>query len=523
MPQNNPMSLARLFFFLGFFFLAAPASAETIIVSTAAGLQAAVNRAVPGDTVVLQAGTRFVGQFKLPAKTGTVTLTSSAVLPSRRIGPSDSPLLPIIASADGTMALDLTDAKNWKIDGVKFDANPGGFGEVIAIERGENIELRRLLLDLQDNQEQKRFILGNGRNITLADSYCSRVWRTGQDSQCFVAWNGGGPYKITNNFLSAASENLMFGGADSLSPDNIPSDILIENNLFTKPSEWKGDGVSQVIKNLFELKSAQRVIVRNNVFDGNWSGEGQSGSAIVFTPRNQDGKAPWSVVRDVLFENNTVRNSPTIFNISGYDEAFISQQTTGIVIRKNLLIGDGGGRMAVLGNEIGSLTLSENIYAQPPNSDSTITFYAEGAIATATGSRTPLFAIVDLVMTYNKMQFNLYGLHSAVGFGSAALKAMVQSPTTWSGNVFGGGQGWENAYPAGTTFLSQADFVTATTTPVEEEPPTPGPVVDPAIADLTARVQALENKVSSLSGYLAATPDMSKIQQLIRYLRMIPR
>jgi hypothetical protein len=75
-----------------------------------------------------------------------------------------------------------------------------------------------------------------------------------------------GPYTITDNYLEAASENVMFGGADSASADRVPADILIDGNLFSKRLEWKpiapAKTSGKVVKNLLELKAAKRVVDR---------------------------------------------------------------------------------------------------------------------------------------------------------------------------------------------------------------------------------------------------------------------
>lgn len=57
----------------------------------------------------------------------------------------------------------------------------------------------------------------------------------GQDTQAIVAWITLGPIKIVNNFLEAAGENVMFGGADPRIPDAVVSDIEIRQNHFFKP------------------------------------------------------------------------------------------------------------------------------------------------------------------------------------------------------------------------------------------------------------------------------------------------
>src|SRR5579863_7641864 len=83
---------------------AAPAGA---IRTVAAGgdLQAALDQAQLGDTIVLQAGATFTGPFKLPNKTtgtGWIYVVSSklASLPSpgKRVGPNDAVNMPKIVS-----------------------------------------------------------------------------------------------------------------------------------------------------------------------------------------------------------------------------------------------------------------------------------------------------------------------------------------------------------------------------------------------------------------------------------------
>jgi hypothetical protein len=50
------------------------------------------------------------------------------------------------------------------------------------------------------------------------------------------------------------------------------------------------------------------VLIVNNVFENCWV-DAQSGHAVQFTVRNQDGTAPWSTVRDVTFQYNVIRNA----------------------------------------------------------------------------------------------------------------------------------------------------------------------------------------------------------------------
>jgi hypothetical protein len=329
-----------------------------INVLTSVELQPALNRALPGDEIVLPAGARLTGAFVLPPKDGMVTLCSATRF-YRRVRPSDAPDMATIASGSSGRAIDGTGAKNWLIDSVRFEPNVGGFGEVLGFENAENIELECILLVVPEGQQQKRGILGNGRHITLTRSHLSGIWRQGQDSQAFAAWDGAGPYTLTDNYLEAASENILFGGADASSEANIPADILIDGNTITKPLAWKG--LQRQVKNLLELKAARRVRIVNNDLSNNWA-DAQSGFSVLFTPRNQDGTAPYTSVEDVTFEKNRLRNVARGFNISGYDDLNPSRQTTRIVIRDNdiettgtgCLVHHGCGTVAVYRNSFGA-------------------------------------------------------------------------------------------------------------------------------------------------------------------------
>src|SRR5438445_10938102 len=85
--------LAAMVCVAGPLLIAAPARAATITVATAGDLQAALNTARSGDTVELQRGATFVGNFVLPKKDNSTFITVETagavglVTPGRRVGP----------------------------------------------------------------------------------------------------------------------------------------------------------------------------------------------------------------------------------------------------------------------------------------------------------------------------------------------------------------------------------------------------------------------------------------------------
>lgn len=328
-------------------------------VNAGANLQTAINNANPGDVLVLQAGAMFTGNFTLPSKAGStyIYLISSALtsLPvGVRVAPSQAGLMPKIVSTNTTPALQgdahahhyrfagieiattyaLTAATHFNVVALEINA-----GATVLSDLPHHIIFDRCYIHGTTTGNVRRGLLMNGIHIGLVDSYVEECHEIGGDSQAVAAWNGPGPYKIVNNFLSAACEVTLFGGIDSKGATFVPADVECRNNYLTKPLKWKVDDPSYAkihwsVKNIFELKSVQRAWVDNNTFENNW-GDAQNGYGILFTPRNQDGTAPWSVVQDVIFTHNLIRHSGGGLNILGTDNLQTSLPTERILVQHN--------------------------------------------------------------------------------------------------------------------------------------------------------------------------------------------
>jgi hypothetical protein len=120
-----------------------------------------------------------------------------------------------------------------------------------------------------------------------------------------------GPYKIVNNFLEASGENILFGGGEATAT---PQDIEVRHNHMFKPLTWmKGqpgytggtNGNPFIVKNLFELKTGQRVLLEGNILENCWGGFSQVGFAILLTPKNAGG-CPGCQVTDVTIRYNLI-------------------------------------------------------------------------------------------------------------------------------------------------------------------------------------------------------------------------
>jgi hypothetical protein len=325
----------------------------TWTVNAGGSLQTVLNAAQLGDKIVIQAGAVFKGPFTLPNKTsgtGWITVRTSTPdgsfpSPGTRVTPAHAPLMPKLVVASGAVITTAPGAHHYRFIGVEISPTPNTYlynlvdlssPDGSAAGLPHDIIFDRSYLHGDPVVGTRRGIALNSRATAVIDSYLSDFKEVGADSQAICGWNGPGPFKIVNNYLEGAGENVMFGGADPSIPNLVPGDIEIRRNNFAKRLTWKStdpsySGTYWTVKNLFELKNAQRVLIEGNVFERNWGFQSdQNGYAILFTPRNQNGTAPWSVVQDVTFRNNIVRNSGGGIGLLGKDTVSGSLQRVSI-------------------------------------------------------------------------------------------------------------------------------------------------------------------------------------------------
>jgi hypothetical protein len=177
------------------------------------------------------------------------------------------------------------------------------------------------------------------------DFHCAAGIGTCIDSQAIAGGSGALPqgiWEIHGNFLEAAAENIMFGGTARNSVT--PADITIRHNHLFKPLTWMprppqsgyvgarnrtpsgcprfdppGSGQCPfIVKNLFELKNAQRLLFEGNVLENAWAGFTQHGQSILIEGANTSANASYSNVSvvDVTIRYNRIAHSYSGFGIT---------------------------------------------------------------------------------------------------------------------------------------------------------------------------------------------------------------
>jgi uncharacterized protein YjdB len=296
-----------------------PATPGRVIQVPAGGdLQAAIDSAERGDVIELAAGATYKGAFTLPPKSGSgwIVIRSSAhgQLPEGvRVTPSQQPHMPSIVGGMTNRRVFRTaeGASHWRLVGLHIalaqdESMPGVVNTIIELDTGSShIIFDRTFINGRDGQSLQRCVIMNNAWSAVIDSWLDRCHASGFDSQAIAGWNGPGPFKIVNNYLAGAGENIMFGGA-RIGDGGVPADIEIRRNHIHKPLSWQG---VWTVKNSFELKIAERVLFEGNLIENNWA-DAQVGFAVVLKSENRDiEEMPDIATRDVTIRDNKIVNS----------------------------------------------------------------------------------------------------------------------------------------------------------------------------------------------------------------------
>ncbi len=314
-----------------------PTGGTTRAVHSAATLQSTLNAAVPGDIIMLDAGVTYTGNFTLPAKSNPnrrwIYIESTKIAnfqaPGNRVFPSTWAFATIVTPNTSPAISVAAGATNYRLVGMELtSASTVGchlsntppincFSYFLldtpvttGLALPDSITVDRCYIHGSNTQDVGHAVVANATNIAIIDSYISDIHESTFDSQAILAYATPGPIKIVDNYLSATTEDVMFGGAGAPNNTYVPSDIEIRRNLFFKPMAWKKRGTGGtmpplnqwVVKDNLELKSARRVLVTGNTMQNVWL-SGQTGFSIVLTPRPSD-SGNNAVVDDITIQSN---------------------------------------------------------------------------------------------------------------------------------------------------------------------------------------------------------------------------
>ncbi len=393
-----------------------PPTGVTWPAHTSTDFKNALNSANPGDTIVLDAGVIYQGNFTLPVKSNpnnkwiyvVGSALSSLPAPGTRVNPAtDAAQMPKIVTPNSTAALTFPPGANhYRLVGLEvYSASTYGCNTTssppvncysyqlvwaaaaIGQRLIDSITVDRCYIHGSPTQDVRQGIQANGSNFAVVDSYISDIHQSTNDSQAVLAYYSPGPIKIVNNYLSSSSEDILLGGAGGINNPYVASDVEVRNNYFYKPLSWAAVGVSiqpnatMVVKNHFEIKRGQRVLLDGNTFENIWA-SGQMGFSIMLTPIG--GALPAvAVVDDVTVSNNVFKNVGSGFDVTSFDSNCLAAngctnpgETKRVVFYNNLfMLGDttqvgytnGYAWGGLLNEGITDFVLQHNTVVPPPN------------------------------------------------------------------------------------------------------------------------------------------------------------
>ena len=252
--------------------------AETVVTSD---LQSALNVASAGARLWLPETSLFTGNFTCHQP---VTLRG----PGRIVSPNVSPALTITAA-------------DVRVVGLQVGAALGAVTNDLVVIRGARTLLTNVAL--AGNGATKRGIAANGTDTVIDGCAVTNICREGQETQAIATWDGD-RITIRGCTLEAGSTGFLSGGASPTVPNHVPSGIVLEDCVITRPESWRS--LPYACKTGVEFKSVRGARVSrcavSNVFV-----QAQTGWAFTFTP-SQYGNSPETTVEDVLVEDCVIRN-----------------------------------------------------------------------------------------------------------------------------------------------------------------------------------------------------------------------
>lgn len=433
------------------------ADGATITVRAGEDFQAALDRAKPGDTILLEAGATFRGGFKLPVKRGKDFITIRTSASDAQLPPPDTRIDPkkyadalpkIVPTAGVEPAIGAYNgAHHYRFIGIEFAPTREGLYNIIQIGTGEetsieqlphNIEFDRVYLRGDPRHGQRRGIAANGRYLKIKNSYFADFKREGEESQAIAIWATDGFIEIVNNYLEAAAESILFGGAEN-KLGLVAGDCLIRDNHLNKPLNWRKE--KWTVKNFFEIKSGRRIKFENNLMTNNWA-QAQEGTGVLFRTGTDSGEQ--ATVEDIEFTNNIMRSSGSAINIFGGE----GKGGRNLTIRNNLFTDISAKKYDGRGYFILATTF-ENVIVENN------TVIHDGSITIAYGE-----PVKNFVFRNNIVFNNEYGFFGDGGtIGKATINKYFPRAAVSNNVIIGGSEsdfGRGNFYPAS---INQIIFV----------------------------------------------------------------
>lgn len=228
-------------------------------------IQAAINAAVSGDIICLKKSETFeqgtvelVDKGNLASPIIIRSCAADSLLPAAgvRITTAYNAQLPIWKSdTDNTSAVSADPAaQDYIIRFIRFQADPDSTGDIIRLgvnnssydtvaDQPDNITLDRIIVEGDTIRGSSRGLAMNGKNLSVTNSYFTKLNTRSADGQSIFMAQGEGPFTITNNYFDSSTEQVLVGGADPTlkTTATVKSSPAPTSTVFTLENFTNGD------------------------------------------------------------------------------------------------------------------------------------------------------------------------------------------------------------------------------------------------------------------------------------------
>ena len=345
--KDGPAELPKTCYYTGL--EATPSPGKQIHVGAKENLADAVDHAKCGDTLLLPAGAAYeAGELPFKKCDASHYITIRTDTPDSKLPPEGTRISPAWAGvpslpgrpafaqpAGGAAKLmptilvkrnaGVVVGDHVRFIGIEWTTRADTpVNRMISTEHGDHIVFDRNYIHPGENAEVAHGIgmVEGSRFVGIVNSYIGGLNCIAGTGKCTDATAIGGAhsdapfgtFKIYNNFLESAGENILFGGGPS---ENSPTDLEIRRNHLFRPMIWKegepgytpsASGRPFIVKNNLELKSGVRVLFEANLLENSWGGFSQTGFSILLTPVSQASQCPKCRVTDITMRYIRIRN-----------------------------------------------------------------------------------------------------------------------------------------------------------------------------------------------------------------------
>lgn len=308
-------------------------------------LQACLDTAKTGDEIRLARGASFTDVVVRPTSRASWVVVRTDVTDVELGGPWERMtsaraaalnLATIRSSGGAASALTVNSAAHHvRLVGMLFTTSTPttsiiriGLGESDPAQLPHHITIDRSVVDPGPSGDVRRCLAMDGAHLAVLSSTLANCHSNRGDSQGAWAYNAKGPLRIEYNAIQGGHQAFFLGGADPAISGQVPSDVVVRRNDFTRPYSWRCTGpVTNNIaacltnqwraKTLIELKLGRRILFEGNVVAHVYP-DAQDGFAFLLKTENQDGGTAgnWSETSDITVRYNRIVGAAGLFNLA---------------------------------------------------------------------------------------------------------------------------------------------------------------------------------------------------------------